>query len=227
MALTTSTRRLGIRDEVTALKRARTIAAAVELFYENGYQNTTLEMVADRLGVTKPFIYAHFSSKTEILAEICSRGIASSIEAIDSVLPLRLSPTEKIRLLGERFVAAVLGSQMHIAIFSREEKNLAAADLERIDDMRRAFDRKLSSLLRRGVETGEFDAASTRLAALAIGGMVSWAYVWYRPDGALTLEQVAAEMSHLIVRMVKADPAAPAAIAAKPVRVSRKIVARR
>src|ERR1700693_621499 len=92
-------------------------ASAVELFYENGYQNTTLEMVADRLGVTKPFIYAHFNSKSELLAEICSRGIASSIEAINGVMPLRVPPTEKLRLLGERFVTAVLGSQMHIAIF--------------------------------------------------------------------------------------------------------------
>jgi AcrR family transcriptional regulator len=201
----TSTRHLGIRDEVAALKRARTIAAAVELFYENGYQNTTLDMVAERLGVTKPFIYAHFTSKSELLAEICSRGIASSIEAIDSILPLRVPATEKLRLLGERFVTAVLGSQMHIAIFSREEKNLVAADLERINDMRRAFDRKLTALLRRGIETGEFNVADARLAALAIGGMVSWAYVWYRPEGALSLEQISAEMSRLILQMVRAD----------------------
>lgn len=204
MAPTTSIRSLGIRNEVAALKRARTIAAAVELFYQNGYQNTTLEMVADRLGVTKPFIYAHFASKSELLADICSHAIASSIEAIDSVLPLRVPPTEKLRLLAERFVTAVLSSQMHIAIFSREEKNLAAADLERINDMRRAFDRKLTALLRRGAETGEFSMTDARLAALAIGGMVSWAYVWYRAGGALSLEQVSAEMSRLILNMVKA-----------------------
>ena len=205
MASPPSIRNLGIRDEVTALKRARTLAAAVVLFYEHGYQNTTLEMVADRLGVTKPFIYAHFTSKSELLAEICSRGIASSLEAIDSVLPLRVPPTEKLRLLGERFATAVLGSQMHIAIFSREEKNLVAADLERIDDMRRAFDRKLTALLRRGVETGEFSVPNARLAALAIGGMVSWAYVWYRQDGALSIERVSAEMSRLILQMVRAE----------------------
>ncbi len=192
---------------MTALKRARTIASAVELFYENGYENTTLEAVAERLGVTKPFIYAHFSSKAELLAEICSYGVTASLEAIDSVLPLEVSPTEKLRLLGERFVIAVLGSQMHIAIFSREEKNLTPADLERIDDMRRLFDRKLTALLRRGVETGEFGIADAHVAALAIGGMVSWAYVWYRPTGRLSLEEVAAEMSGLIVRMVASDKA--------------------
>jgi TetR/AcrR family transcriptional regulator, cholesterol catabolism regulator len=203
MALITSTRHIGIRDEVAALKRARTIAAAVELFYANGYQNTTLDTISERLGVTKPFIYAHFNSKTELLAEICSRGVASSIEAIDSVLPLRVPATEKLRLFGERFVTAVLGSQMHIAIFSREEKNLPADTLERLDDMRRAFDRKLTTLLRRGIETGEFSVSDTRLTALAISGMVSWASVWYRPTGRLNLEQVSAEMSRLILQMVR------------------------
>ena len=202
MALSSTTHALGIRDEVTALKRTRTIASAVELFYENGYENTTLEAVAERLGVTKPFIYVHFSSKTELLAEICSHGIASSIEAIDSVLSLKVSATEKLRLLGERFVAAVLGSQKHIAIFSREEKNLLPADLERINEMRRMFDRKLTALLRRGIETGEFGIADAHVAALAIGGMVSWAYVWFRPTGRLSLDEVAAEMSQLILQMV-------------------------
>ena len=41
---------MGIRDEVAALKRERIITAAVELFYERGYENTTLDAVAERLG---------------------------------------------------------------------------------------------------------------------------------------------------------------------------------
>ncbi|MYZ46898.1 TetR/AcrR family transcriptional regulator [Propylenella binzhouense] len=205
MAPQRKAQQLGIRDEVAALKRSRTIAAAVELFYEKGYENTTLDAVAERLGVTKPFIYAHFSSKGELLAEICSRGIASSLEAMDSVLPLKASPTEKLRVLGERFVRAVLTSQMHIAIFSREEKNLAVADFNRINDMRRDFDRKLTALLREGIEAGEFHVSDAHMAALAIGGMVSWAYVWYRPDGRLSLDEVVDRMALLILDMVNAD----------------------
>ena len=202
MALGIAQHAPGIRDEVTALKRARTVASAIELFYENGYENTTLESVAERIGVTKPFIYVHFSSKTELLAEICSHGIASSIEAIDSVLVLNVSATEKLRILSERFVTAVLESQKQIAIVSREEKNLAPADLERINEMRRTFNRKLTELLRLGIETGEFNASDAHVAALAIGGMVSWAYVWFSPTGRLSLAEVATEMSNLILHMV-------------------------
>lgn len=192
---------VAIRDEVVALKRERTVEAAVTLFYENGYENATLDAVAELLGVTKPFIYAHFNSKTDLLAEICSRGIESSLQAIDSVIPLQLSAATKLRLLAVRFATAVLKNRMHIAIFSREEKNLTSGDFKRINEMRHDFDRKLGDLLRAGVENREFALSDPSMAALSIGGMVSWAYIWYRPTGRLSLEEVADTMAELIVQM--------------------------
>lgn len=207
---------LGIRDEVAALKRERTIQAAVELFYERGYENTTLDAVAERLAVTKPFIYAHFTSKAELLAEICSRGIASALEAIGSVLDLPSSPTEKLALLSKRFVTAVLQSQKHIAIFGREEKNLAPADFQRISRMRHDFDAKLNRLLSQGIKSGEFDIPDARVAALAIGGMVSWAYVWYRADGRLALPKLADELAVLILAMAGVPREARAKVLGAP-----------
>ena len=199
-----NTASLGIKDEIAALKRERTIAAAVELFYEHGYENTTLEAVAEKLGVTKPFIYAHFGSKAELLAEICGRGISSSLKAIDNALALRASPTKRLKVLAETFVTSVLENQMHIAIFAREEKNLAKADFARISEMRRTFDKKLLHLLNTGLESGEFEMEDPPLAALAIGGMVSWAYVWYRPKGRMTVAELADKLSDLILATVGA-----------------------
>ena len=201
---------LKIRDEVSALKRERTIGAAVDLFYEHGYENTTLDAVAEQLGVTKPFIYANFGSKGELLAEICSRGIASALEAIDSVLGMRASATESLAELSRRFVTAVLRYQKHIAIYTREEKNLVAEDARRIGEMRREFDAKLTKLLERGVASGEFHIKDARMAALSIGGMVSWAYVWYRPKGRLKLSEVAEHMTELILALAGAGSAEPA-----------------
>ncbi len=215
MASSSTGSTLGIRDEVAALKRERTIDAAVELFYERGYQNTSLDAVAERLGVTKPFIYVHFNGKADLLAEICSRGIASSLEAMDSVVALPGTAIDKLGELGRRFVTAVLTSQKHIAIYTREEKNLVPADFERISLMRRDFDRKLTNLLNQGVAEGSFEIADVRLASLAIGGMVSWAYVWFREHGRLGLETVADEMTTLILAMVRAK-APPVRRRAKP-----------
>ena len=212
MTSATAAPMMGIRDEVAALKRERTLAVAAELFYERGYENTSLDMIAERMNVTKPFIYAHFTSKAELLAEICSRGIASALAALDGVLTtMPGNAAERLAEVGRRFVTAVLTSQRHIAIFSREEKNLAPADFQTISQMRRDFDAKLVKLLDQGVAAGLFSVQDTRLAALAIGGMVSWAYVWYRPEGGLTLEQTSEEMSKLILSLVGNQPAKRAA----------------
>lgn len=73
--------------------------------------------------------------------------------------------------------------------------------------MRRDFDRKLTALLQDGIEAGEFSISDAHMGALAIGGMVSWMYVWYRPSGRLSPERVAAEMSQLILQMATAKRA--------------------
>ncbi len=209
MAVAAAVSTMGIRDEVAALKRERTIEAAASLFYERGYENSSLDAIAERMNVTKPFIYAHFVSKAELLAEICARGIASALEALESVLStVPGSPRVRLEEVGRRFVTAVLTSQRYIAIFAREEKNLAPDDFKRISDMRRTFDLKLVALLDEGVTAGEFQVADTRMAALAIGGMVSWAYVWYRDGGRFTVQQLSDELTALILSLVGAPPAA-------------------
>jgi AcrR family transcriptional regulator len=50
--------------------RARIQAAARELFAKQGMQNTSLQEIADRLGITKPALYYHFASREELLRSI-------------------------------------------------------------------------------------------------------------------------------------------------------------
>jgi TetR/AcrR family transcriptional regulator, cholesterol catabolism regulator len=195
---------LKIRDEVAALKRERTIGAAVDLFYEEGYDNATLDEVAERLGVTKPFIYANFGSKSELLAEICSRGVQAAQDAIDGVLAKRLSPSETMKVFALRYVAAILDKQKHIAVYTREEKNLDPADARRIGEMRRDFFGKMTKLLERGVASGEFDVDDAHIASFAIAGAVSWATFWYRSDGRLTQTEIAEVMTKLILALAGA-----------------------
>jgi AcrR family transcriptional regulator len=193
-----------LRDEIATLKRERILEAAVDLFYAHGYENTTLDAIAERLGVTKPFIYSYYNSKVELLTEICQRGISSSLDQMNAVLAMKLDPAERLRRLGEAFTLAVLRSQKHIAIFVREEKNLSAADFKRISDLRREFDRKLNELLQEGCTAGVFHLKDREIAALAIGGMVSWTYVWYRSSGRLDVLGIAERMSELILSLVGA-----------------------
>ncbi|MCT2584894.1 TetR family transcriptional regulator [Actinophytocola gossypii] len=50
--------------------RVRILTAAEQLFVERGYHATTLQEIADRVGITKPALYYHFDAKADILANL-------------------------------------------------------------------------------------------------------------------------------------------------------------
>ncbi len=193
-----------IRDAVSRLKRERILAAAVDLFYRQGYGRTTLEQVADSLSVTKPFIYSHFASKNELLAEICSRAIMLAHESLNRALTQEGTASERLKVVTRDFMAAVLGHQAHAVIYSREEKELAQADRDMINSLRREFDRKLVGLIEDGVASGEFQVDDIRLAGLSIGGIIGWSQVWFRPNGRLSIAQASEGAADLVLAMVRA-----------------------
>ena len=193
-----------MRDEILAYKRDRILQEAVKLFYERGFTGTTLDDIAAELGVTKPFIYTHFRSKVELLAALCQPTIEMSLDAVAKAAAAPGSPTERLRRAMADFAKVVLQRQANIAIFFREEKNLSSEALDAIDILRKRFDRLLSGLLREGVAAGEFAIPDVNVAALALGGMISWAYTWHRPEGRLSLEDVCGTLSGLALQMVGA-----------------------
>lgn len=193
-----------MRDEIAALKRERVIEAAVDLFYERGIENATLDDVADRLGVSKPFIYMNFGSKPELLAEICRRGVLGAMREIDAALALDLPPARTLEVFARRYIAIILELQKYIAVYVREEKNLDQAEAKKIGEIRRVFFGKIAGLLRKGAASGDFDIEDPDLAALAIGGAVTWATFWYRPGGRLAVEDIIERMTRQVLALAGA-----------------------
>ncbi|MBP2324658.1 AcrR family transcriptional regulator [Kibdelosporangium banguiense] len=50
--------------------KQRILEVARELFAEQGVQKTSMREIADRLGITKPALYYHFSSREDLLRSI-------------------------------------------------------------------------------------------------------------------------------------------------------------
>jgi AcrR family transcriptional regulator len=197
--------RRAMREEILAYKRERILEEAVKLFYERGFTGTTLDDIAAELGVTKPFIYTHFRSKTELLAALCKPTIELSLGAVTQAASGPGSPTERLYRAIAGFTEVVLSRQANIAIYFREEKNLSPEALGEINGLRKKFDRVLSKLLAEGVAAGEFDVRDVSLTALAIGGMISWAYTWHRPEGRLAIDDMCDRMAELALQMVGAN----------------------
>jgi len=76
----------------TATKRARRqastenlLAAALAMFVADGYQHTTVERIAERVGLTKGSVYFYFGSKSALLLQLLDRIEAIVADAISTV----------------------------------------------------------------------------------------------------------------------------------------------
>lgn len=190
-----------VRLAVRRLKRERIVAAAVTQFEEHGFTGASLDAVAEQMGVTKPFIYAQFRSKSDLLGEICSRAVRISSQAIDLALATHRTPRLQLEHFARELLLGVLRSGKHLAIYMREEKNLTLQDQQLIRNLRREVDRKLVGVLNEGQALGEFDIDDPKLAAMAIGGIATWVGVRLGQGEQQSPEQIADKVVPLVLAM--------------------------
>ncbi len=193
---------MAIRDELRTFKKERILQEATNLFYERGYRGTSLDAIAERLSVTKPFIYHHYRNKDALLVEIYMRVVRNSLACVQTARSTAGTATGKLRRFARDYTRLVIAEQRVVSVFFREESNIPEEYRQEINDLKGEFDQELSDLLAEGVEAGEFRISDVRLATLAIVGMISWMYTWYRPHGRLADDEISGRMVEFAERVV-------------------------
>ena len=124
--------------------RERLVVAAVDLFNEQGYDDTTVAQIAERAGVTKSTFFRHFPDKRgllvagqETLSRLLVEGVveapaaASPLEAVAAGLERASSEmTATNRELGPRLKSAVAASTELQARDALKSVGMAAAMTE-------------------------------------------------------------------------------------------------
>ena len=92
-----------LSDITRTAAQARIIVAALDLFARNGVSGTSLQMIADALGVTKAAVYHQFPTKEEIVVAVA----ASELVRLEVALDAAEGETSRARAL-EVLLAAVV-----------------------------------------------------------------------------------------------------------------------
>ena len=193
-----------LKVEVVAYKRQRILEEGSRLFFTRGYEASTLDMLADRLHVTKPFLYSYYRNKGEILSAICETGIRESLEAMEAARDTSASPRDMLAMMVAGSARVVIERQEYIVVYQREMKNLAREDARRILNLRRDFDHLIANVVEDGEHRGQFKVADPGLAAVWIGGLLSWIPKWYVPGGSRSADEVVDHVVNASMRLVGA-----------------------
>ena len=172
-----------LKEELAQFKRRRIREEAAHLFFQVGYESATIDAIAERLQVTKPFIYSYYKNKGEILFDISRLGISVSLEALQACMAEEGTHWERLKLIIDNVTRLIVANEENIVVYLREEKNLEGKAAREIRELRSLFDHQIAQLLIDGNEAGEFAVENTGITATIIGGMRSWVALWHHPDG--------------------------------------------
>ncbi|HVU71927.1 MAG TPA: helix-turn-helix domain-containing protein [Mycobacteriales bacterium] len=96
-----------LRDVKRSAAQLRVLDAALELFADHGVSGTSLQMIADHIGVTKAAVYHQFKSKDEIVLAVAEHEFRHLEEALEAALRERSKAKARDLLLRQVIDIAV------------------------------------------------------------------------------------------------------------------------
>jgi AcrR family transcriptional regulator len=183
--------------------RRRILEIALRLFASEGFHGASIRDLARALEMQPSGLYAHFSSKEQVLAELVRIGHETHLERLRAALiAAGGDPADKLRAL-VRAHTLLHATYPHLAVVVNEEMfalppELAAPAIA----LRAQGSALLLEAIEHGVAAGRFVAAHPMTVAAAIGAMGLRIPYWYRPGPELDPERLADLHADLALRML-------------------------
>jgi AcrR family transcriptional regulator len=180
--------------------------------------------IADACGLTKAGLYYYIRSKEDLLLEIMSYGMDIFEERVLLPVLAIADPVERLKACMEKNIHLVTeGWSKEVTIILHEHDTLTGAAREQINARKKRYVHFLEASFEEAVRDGRIRRVEPRVAAFSFLGMVLWIYKWYRADGKIAADQLAAEMQDIFFGGLENPPlpAGPAEAGAGATRAGR------
>lgn len=179
--------------------------AAASLFKQKGFHATSMQDIADAVGMQKGSLYYHIASKEELLFRISHAAISAITEQLEEIAVAPLTPSKKLGAVIQIHVKTLCDKLDLMSVFLKESNTLTADQQAQILAYRRRYEELFRGILRAGIEAGEFREMDVGAVADALLGMLNWMHQWYRPDGRLTPDEIADIFTDLALHGILAE----------------------
>ncbi len=182
----------------TAAIPTELMRVSVELFAKQGYAQTSVQQIVDAAGVTKGALYHYFKSKDDLLFDIYDRILSLQQRRLDEIAARGLDPQQTLRLVCEDVIVTSIEWLHEGTVFFRSQHMLSPERQREVKRRRREYNDAFEAVLDAARAGGR--VPSDIPAALLVANFFSDVHYlaqWYSPNGPLSKEQVARELTDL------------------------------
>lgn len=186
------------------------LEAAAQAFSRNGYDGTSLAEIARAVGIKTPALYYHFKSKNEILfAYLVRSGEHILTEVQQSVTAAGDDPKKRLCAYVKTYIRTQLEridtmpTVNMVILNTTDSRALTRSQTKWLRDWERKVIGLVRDILEDGREEGVFQYQNLAPTAFFLMGSIDFVVNWYRPDGSLSIEDLALEYANLALASVK------------------------
>jgi len=185
-------------------QKQKILRAAARLFAKNGYDATGVAEIGDAVGLGRGALYHHIGSKEALLYEISMAHVADMVTFGEDLLSQDLGAEEKFRLLARRLMVTIASNLPELTVFFADYRALTGAHRREVMAVRHRFEEIWRRILEQGAAEGAFRPVDP-LVVKGVLGLFNYSYVWMRPRGGASPEDIADCFSDLALRGLRAD----------------------
>lgn len=180
-------------------KRQAIIHEAAKAFNECGFEGTSLDTIAKRLGVTKKALYYYIKNKNEILFEIFRQWADVQRSSIHYAANNGKDGIEKLELYAKNYVSTVLNELTPMDRITGEISSLDEESINEIHQRRRDNDQAILQFVEEAATEGHAQGLDPHIVVHTINGSLDWIFKWYRPDGSSSVEEAVNSVLNVIL----------------------------
>jgi AcrR family transcriptional regulator len=182
--------------------------AASALFHAHGYSGTSVRDIARAVDIQGASLYAHVTSKQDVLWSIVERTadrFEVAADAIEAADPEGATFGRGVYLIAlvRAHVGVVTDDIERASVFVHEWRALQGHRREEIAQRRDAYEARFRVVVEDGVRSGAFHAVDPVVTAAYILSALNGLVGWYRPDGRMSARQIADTYADLSLRAVQ------------------------
>ncbi|HKB28524.1 MAG TPA: TetR/AcrR family transcriptional regulator [Candidatus Limnocylindrales bacterium] len=180
---------------------------ASDLFRANGYAGTSVRDIARAMSLQGASLYAHVTSKEDVLWAIVDRA-ASSFEAAADRAEAHAEqrrpgdPVEAISALIRAHVEVLTEDVGEASVFVHEWRALRPERRQAVLERRDAYEARFRRRIEDGIALGAFALVDPAIASTVLLTTLNGVATWYDPDGRLSADRVLDHVVELGLRLL-------------------------
>lgn len=171
---------------------------AAKLFWQKGYDRTTIEDITGALGLNKAMLYYYFPDKQTLLYNVMFSGLRSLLPKAKKISGMKLPPEQKLELLVKNHVEWYVVDSAGPAIANSEIRNLSPKFRRRYIAGRDTYEAIFRKVIAGGIKERQFRRMDVKLATAFILGLLNSLSRWYRSDGKYSVEDIGSQLGSFV-----------------------------